>query len=232
MPSFGPPIGSSVEVFISCISLPGGPPHHFSVADELQNSRRAIIPVLKLLDGKFEFSTLRWFADRNEKRRQNLKANSRVFGRCHMPVTLERRPESGCFAAFGLHLCFSQESACLSQNSNSTARDSLSAVITCQEKGLHTVTRSKKPHYGVSNPLIRFSYLPYKPYIHIHHTTTSSSTAPPYVDLTPSSRPPTPSKPPPCPRRSSAPTNHREGTLENAQKQTERRNPFPPPLLC
>lgn len=36
---------------------------------------------------------------------------------------------------------------------------------------------------GVSNPLIRFSYLPYKPYIHIHHTTAPSSASSPPLPL-------------------------------------------------
>lgn len=93
---------------------------------------------------------------------------------------------------------------------------------------------------GVSNPLIRFSYLPYKPYIHIHHTTAPSSASSPPLPLlstsplfflffkTPDAVQATT---PPSPRRvengsPDKPTGREP--LENAQKQTERRKPFPP----
>lgn len=116
----------------------------------------------------------------------------------------------------------------LSQNSNSTAFLSLPSPMSPPVK--------RKDITGVSNPLIRFSYLPYKA-LHTHPSYNNSLLLrfhhrfpfclPPPFFRTPDAVQATT---PPSPRRSRREPRLPTGRepLENAQKQTERRKPFPP----
>lgn len=81
-----------------------------------------------------------------------------------MPVA-PKKDGSCCFAILGLHLPFSQEHSRLGQNSNSTAFLSLPSPMSPPVK--------RKDITGVSSPLIRFSYLPYKA-LHTHPSYNNS----------------------------------------------------------